>query len=110
MRIPEIFVADVKAAYDRTGYKPVQRTYKRCSDKSACALGVLGIDKIGEDVIFGVYKLAEVLGLPVEFCFGVIDAFDGYQNIGKNRPEYENGFECGVAARKEFFGGEVHSD
>lgn len=102
-----ITIEEVKAAYQRNGFKPMAGRIDPTpsfgpNDPHCCALGALSDGKAKKTD-----EGAELAGVDVDFAFGFDDGFTGnavdvdYTPVHPQYLPYLNGYEIGAAIRKE---------
>jgi hypothetical protein len=100
MMDPEKFVEISREAYRKCGRKPVQRAWWT-ADGGACVLAAHCIVNLpGERE--GISTAIKAMKQKPTWIFGVLVGWDGGTANKKPSAEYENGYACGLAARKAF--------
>jgi len=97
------FVERVRSAYKETGCRPTTEGWFFPDQKSACAVGVLTLQKImraGRPMPSSIgFAETELVFRDHEFQVGIQDAFDGHVYPLRGGASYQRGFERGTVLR-----------
>lgn len=113
MKLSDITPELVKAAYEKTGLRPIRKAW--LSDGCACAVSVVAIAELGADAkdieaeVFPASSFARSFGVEASQMYSFVEGFDGSPSDNPHPKAYPAEYQQGRAVASLIFGEEANA-